>query len=119
VLEYATGWPTLAWHGHVFVHDHLPNIPVPALPSGRTIGKAILFAEQDLHFPVDGPWRDALQAPRPVEELPAFADIPSAQEPITAGRPILTFFAAADSPAACEDRLRQIAADLDRWLFKR
>jgi predicted ATP-grasp superfamily ATP-dependent carboligase len=49
--------------------------------------------------------------------VPAFADIPAAGQPIKAGRPILTFFARGDTPASCQDALRQIARDLDRWLF--
>ncbi len=82
------------------------------------IGKAILFARNDLHFPAEGPWMAELRSPKPLQELPGFADIPAAGERIEAGKPVLTFFAAADSPAACEDALRQIAADLDRWLFE-
>jgi predicted ATP-grasp superfamily ATP-dependent carboligase len=117
VLEYATGRPTLGWHGHVFTEGRLPSLPSPARPEGRIIGKAILFAKQDLHFPADGPWLAELRSPRPVDMLPAYADIPAADTPIAAGRPILTFFAVADSPSVCEDVLRQMAADLDRWLF--
>ena len=119
VLVYATGRPILGWHGHIFTEGRLPSLPSPAMPEGRTIGKAILFAKQDLHFPADGPWLKELRSPRPVDELPAFADIPAADTAIAAGRPILTFFAKGDSPAICEETLRQIAADLDRWLFQR
>jgi predicted ATP-grasp superfamily ATP-dependent carboligase len=118
VLEQATGSPMLGWHAHVFTHRRLPTLPSPATPHDRTIGKAILFARDDLHFPVDGPWMVELRSPKPVEELRGFADIPAAGERIEAGKPILTFFAAAESPAACEDALRQIAAELDRWLFE-
>ncbi|MGH7172839.1 MAG: ATP-grasp domain-containing protein [Gemmataceae bacterium] len=117
VLEYATATAMLGWHAHVFTHCRLP--PPAAIVADRTIGKAILFARDDLHFPADGPWMTELRSPKPVSELPAFADIPAAGEHIEAGKPILTFFAAADSAAACEDALRQIAADLDRWLFQR
>jgi predicted ATP-grasp superfamily ATP-dependent carboligase len=117
VLEYAAGWPTLAWHGHIFTQGQLPPVPPPAAPGERCIGKAILFAQKDLHFPAAGPWMAELRSPTPVQELPAFADIPAAGQPIPAGRPILTLFAAAASAAACEETLRQKAADLDRWLF--
>ncbi|HTU93312.1 MAG TPA: ATP-grasp domain-containing protein [Gemmataceae bacterium] len=119
VLEHATESPMLGWHAYVFTHRCLPPPPPTAVPGDRTIGKAILFARDDLHFPADGPWMAELRSPKPVEELPNFADIPAAGEHIEAGKPILTFFAAADSPSACEERLRQIAADLDRWLFER
>ncbi len=119
VLEYATGWPILAWHAHVFTDGKLPPVVWPAAPVDRCIGKAILFARADLHFPTDGPWMEQLRSMRPILELPAFADIPAAGERIEAGRPILTFFARAGSVSACEDALRRIAADLDRWLFER
>jgi hypothetical protein len=42
--------------------------------------------------------------------------IPAPGERIPAGKPVLTFFARGDSAAACEERLREIAADLDRRL---
>jgi predicted ATP-grasp superfamily ATP-dependent carboligase len=119
VLEHASGAALLGWHSHVFTHRCLPSLPSPVLAWERTIGKAILFARDDLHFPADGPWMTELRSPRPVQEMPAFADIPAAGDPIEKGKPILTFFAAADSASACEDTLRQIAADLDRWLFER
>jgi predicted ATP-grasp superfamily ATP-dependent carboligase len=119
VLEYAAGSPLLGWHGHVFTARQLPSLPLSAQSGKRTIGKAILFAQDDLHFPADGPWLTELRSPRPVQELPGFADIPAAGERIEKGKPILTFFSAADSSFACEYALRQIAADLDRWLFKR
>jgi predicted ATP-grasp superfamily ATP-dependent carboligase len=49
--------------------------------------------------------------------LVTYADIPAPGEKIRAGRPVLTFFARADSPAACEAKLREVAGDLDRRLF--
>lgn len=119
VLEYAAGKRMLDFHAHVFTHRRLPPLSPPAVPGNRTIGKAILFARDDLHFPADGPWIPELRSQNPVQQLPGFADIPAAGERIEAGKPILTFFAAADSPSACEDALRRIAADLDRWLFER
>jgi predicted ATP-grasp superfamily ATP-dependent carboligase len=119
VLEYATGSAMLASNSHVFTHCQPPPLPPPIVSADRIIGKAILFARDDLHFPAEGPWMAELRSPRPVHELPSFADIPAAGERINAGKPILTFFTAADSPSACEDALRQIAADLDRWLFER
>ena len=118
VLEYATRWPTLTWHAQVFQHGQLPSLPPPAVPVDHHVGKAILFARDDLVVPSDGPWMTELRSPTPVWEMPAFADIPAAGERIPAGRPVLTFFAAASSASACEEALRDIAADLDRWLFR-
>jgi predicted ATP-grasp superfamily ATP-dependent carboligase len=119
VLEHAIESSMLSWHAHVFTHRQLPPLPSPVLPPQRIVGKAILFARDDLHFPAEGPWMTELRSPKPVQELPSFADIPAADEHIEAGKPILTFFAEADSVSACEDALRQMAADLDRWLFER
>ncbi len=119
VLEYATHLPALTYHAHVFTQGQLPSPVLAALPTDHSLGKAILFARDDLIFPADGPWMSELRSPTPGEEMPAFADIPAAGERIEAGRPILTFFARAGSPSACEDALRCIAADLDRWLFGR
>jgi predicted ATP-grasp superfamily ATP-dependent carboligase len=119
VLEYAVGLAALAWHAHVFMQGQLPPSPPPSAPPDRSIGKAILFARDDLHFPADGPWMAGLRSPAPVLEMPAFADLPAGGERIEAGRPILTFFVRADSPSACEDALRYIADDLDRWLYRR
>ncbi len=116
VLEYATGMQTLAWHGLVFTVGALPPLVPPPAPVLRHVGKAILFARRDLVFPADGPWMAELRSPTPLEELPSFADIPSPDEPIPAGKPLLTFFAKGDSAAACEERLREVAADLDRRL---
>jgi predicted ATP-grasp superfamily ATP-dependent carboligase len=119
VLEHGLGAPLLSYHAHVFTHRGLPPLPSSGLSPARTIGKAILFARDDLHFPAEGPWMKELLSLRPVQELPTFADIPAAGELIEAGKPILTFFAAADSCSNCEDMLRQIADTLDRWLFER
>jgi predicted ATP-grasp superfamily ATP-dependent carboligase len=118
VLEHATGWRTLTWHAQVFQHCQLPALPPPAVTVDHHIGKAVLFARDDLVFPSEGPWIMELGSPTPVWEMPAFADIPAAGERIPAGRPVLTYFAAASSTSACEDALRDIAADLDRWLFR-
>jgi predicted ATP-grasp superfamily ATP-dependent carboligase len=109
VLEYATGLPALAWHAGVF-----GEIKVPLNTHSPTgiLGKAILFARADLTFPDEGPWVEELRTPTPLTEPPSFADIPAAGERIPAGRPILTFFSRGNSAADCEDRLRQIAADL-------
>jgi predicted ATP-grasp superfamily ATP-dependent carboligase len=117
VLEYAAGVPALALHGQVFD----PAAPsAPASPgNGRFLGKAILFAREALTFPEDGPWTSVLRTPGPVEEAPAFADIPAAGQSIEAGRPVLTCFAWGHSVRDCRDALQQIAADLDRRLFGR
>jgi uncharacterized protein len=115
VLEHATGTPALALHRQVFESDC--PAPVSGQVADRVIGKAILFARQPLTFPADGPWMQTLRQPGDVWDLPAFADIPHAGQSIEAGRPILTFFARADSLSVCREELQRIAADLDRWLY--
>jgi predicted ATP-grasp superfamily ATP-dependent carboligase len=117
VLEYGAGVPALALHRSSFV----PIGPVPDANSHESgvVGKAILFARAPLVFPNEGPWSDALRSPASIEAMPAFADIPHAGEHIDRRRPILTFFARAESAGACLDQLKAIAADLDRWLFER
>ena len=81
------------------------------------LGKAVLFAKAPLIFPAEGPWLRTLQAQGSVHDLPAFADIPPAGQPIAASRPILTLFAQGDSPQTCLDFLQRTAADLDQRLF--
>jgi predicted ATP-grasp superfamily ATP-dependent carboligase len=138
VLEHATGLNALAWHQLVFGVGRLPRRPTPVPASGgsdapgpshrgvdtprspgdlRCVGKAILFAPKTFSFPADGPWASVLRVPPSPAELAAYADIPAAGEQVRAGRPVLTFFARADSPAACEAKLREVADDLDRRLF--
>ncbi len=120
VLEYATGSTLLADHAHIYAYSRLPPSPPPSpSPRQRIVGKAILFAREDLIFPHEGPWRTELDVPKPVQAMPTFADIPSAGERIESGKPILTVFASANSPSACEEMLQQIAPELDRWLYRR
>jgi predicted ATP-grasp superfamily ATP-dependent carboligase len=115
VYEYATGIKALAWHGLVFTLGALPAPVPPPAPIVRHVGKAILFARQDLVFPAEGPWMAELRS-RPPEEMPHFADIPAPGERIPSGKPVLTFFARGDSAAACEEALREMTGDLDRLL---
>jgi predicted ATP-grasp superfamily ATP-dependent carboligase len=118
VLEYATGVAALDLHRRVFDPTAPAVVRHPPVGQPPYVGKAILFARKSLTFPADGPWLASLAASGPVEELPAFADIPQEGEFIKASHPILTFFARAGSVADCLDTLRQIAGDLDRWLWK-
>jgi predicted ATP-grasp superfamily ATP-dependent carboligase len=119
ILEYACQLPALALHRQVF-ETSAPVIPASAESVGEIcIGKAIFFARADLSFPRDGPWLTLLENPCPIDDLPAFADIPQTGQSIPRGVPVLTLFARAGSHSACFDALRQMAADLDRWLLGR
>jgi predicted ATP-grasp superfamily ATP-dependent carboligase len=115
VLEYALGISVLAEHRQVF-DPGAPELPARHGPTDGMIGKAILFAQRQVVFPAAGPWTSVLEQPKPVEELPAFADIPAAGQAIAPGKPVLTFFTRAPSAALCEMKLRETAARLDRLL---
>lgn len=117
VLEHATGLRAIAEHARVFVSGTRGADSTSLATNGSYVGKAILFARDDLIFPADGPWMTELRSPTAVWELPAFADIPAAAQRIQAGRPILTFFARGTTLSSCADALQRIAADLDRLLF--
>jgi predicted ATP-grasp superfamily ATP-dependent carboligase len=115
VLEHATGLRALAWHRRAF--DSRAERPAPPAAAAACVGKAVLFAPQDETFPADGPWADVLRSPPAIGEAPAYADIPPPNTHIKAGRPVLTFFARAATPEACEEELRRTAGDLDWRLF--
>jgi predicted ATP-grasp superfamily ATP-dependent carboligase len=115
VLEYATGLPALTWHARAFATGGQPPDAVPA--AADVVGKAVLFARRPIVFPAEGTWTATLASPPPVQELPAFADVPPAGTPIGAGQPVLTVFARAASVPACTARLQEAAAELDRLLF--
>lgn len=116
VLEYAQNWPALTFHREgCGMAEQKCSWKAP--PQNLCVGKAILFARQPLEFPASGPWEGELQDPTDIHQVPAFADIPHLGERIDAGRPVLTFFAQAKTEAACLDTLKQIARELNGWLF--
>jgi predicted ATP-grasp superfamily ATP-dependent carboligase len=141
VLEYATGTAALALHRAVFdpaasvssalapskergvggegVGHAREGGPLAPCDSTAFIGKAVLFAQAPLTFPAEGPWLSAFRMSDPIDDLPAFADIPAAGQKIGAGRPVLTLFARGQTASACLDRLQSVAEDLDRRLFSR
>jgi len=79
-------------------------------------GKAILFSDRPLRFPIEGPWTGSLGGSNSIDKMPDFADIPAAGSAINAHRPILTFFSRSDSVEGCIENLRHIALDLDHRL---
>ncbi len=115
VLEYADGLSALAWHRSAFAASPRPA-PAADAPTA-CVGKAVYFAPCDLTFPAEGPWADVLRSPPPLDEPPAFADIPHPGTHIKAGRPVLTFFVRGDTPEDCLDGLRRSSAELDRMLI--
>jgi predicted ATP-grasp superfamily ATP-dependent carboligase len=116
IIEYALGIQALAFQRAAFDSEvRKPDSP-HALKS--VVGKAILFAGSSFEFPTEGPWRRTIYHPKPVEEMPDFADIPAPGQNIQAGRPILTFFSRSESVDGCMDNLKHIARDLDHNLPK-
>ncbi len=61
-------------------------------------GKAILYAPRTFVVPADHPWRGS-----------NFADIPAVGSVISAGQPVVTLFAAADTEPECRERLLELA----------
>jgi predicted ATP-grasp superfamily ATP-dependent carboligase len=115
VVEHTSGLPLMALHRRQFQpRAERRTRPLPAVPG--CVGKAVWFARDPLVFPPDGPWHADLRPDRPLEALPAFADIPKAGQSIRAGEPVVTFFSRAATAEACLEELRRIAADLDRRL---
>ena len=106
VLEHASGLLALAHHAAAFGVGNAP--PLPALR--RCVGKAVFYAEGDLAFPEDGPWRGAEGDP------PPFADIPDPRTPIPAGYPVLTMLAGGADEEACLAELRRMARDVEQAL---
>ncbi|MBY0228929.1 MAG: hypothetical protein K2W96_06605, partial [Gemmataceae bacterium] len=106
VLEYSSGLSALAHHAASFGYGKTP--PVPA--HHRVVGKAILYAADDLVFPVEGPWTGAKGDP------PPFADIPEARTPVSAGQPVLTLLAAGADEEAVLGELRRLAGDVEQAL---
>jgi predicted ATP-grasp superfamily ATP-dependent carboligase len=119
VLEYAIGVSILGWHRAGCGGRLLASVGCqPPVYSPALVGKALLFARDDLELPSDGPWLADLQG-SPTTEMPLHADIPAPGERIEAGQPIVTLLARGSTLEACEETLRQRAGDLDRRLFGR
>jgi uncharacterized protein len=117
ILEFATGIKALSWNRQVFSKASLHEEPDLHFEECSAHGKAILFAKQDLVFPKDGPWMSCLKKECRFAEMPDYADIPSAGETISEGKPILTLFSKANSRDACWGNLKEMVQDLDRWLY--
>ena len=118
VLEYATELSALSWHRRSCDGGEQPSLALGAgSKEGPVVGKAILFARAPLIFPADGPWMETLLQPGDIWEMPDFADIPNPGSSIEAGKPILTFFARADTVDNCRAELRRRAAELDQLFF--
>jgi len=111
ILEHQLGVRSFDWIRWAFAGG--PK-PVERSSSERIFGKAIYFARNELTFPTSGPWLEALENARDVENLGEFADIPLPNSISPTGFPILTFFAEARTRAECLIRLQSRAMELDQ-----
>ena len=93
--------------GRSLLSDHIRCFPergaLPRVENGQPVGlkihgKAILYAAREFVVPADHPWRG-----------PDFADIPAVGSAISAGQPVVTLFAAADTESECRERLMALA----------
>jgi predicted ATP-grasp superfamily ATP-dependent carboligase len=103
ILERATGQSLVRLHVDACRGE--PTRPA-SMSHEKSWGKAILFARQSLTIPRSFPSlleKTGCQT----GDWPSVADLPAAGRKIAAGRPVLTVFARADSPAEVEDQLRQ------------
>src|SRR5207253_7519511 len=97
---------------HRCVFENRPVQP-PAARASMVWAKGIVYARQDLVFPSDGPWLDALrQSPFAIDT--EYADIPNPGERIQRGRPVLTVFASGRSSEQCICSLRCTMKALDQ-----
>jgi predicted ATP-grasp superfamily ATP-dependent carboligase len=117
IIEFATGIPLVGLHRCAFDASSPP--PKPGVPRSCMVGKAILFARKSLTVPISGPWDAELRDRRAVTEIPAFADIPPGGQAVPLAAPVLTCFAEGSTSEKCLGKLREMAADLDRWLYDR
>jgi predicted ATP-grasp superfamily ATP-dependent carboligase len=116
VLEHALGLRTLDYHLRACEGALLWEGESPPF-AGARVAKAILYARAGGVFPREGPWRDTLEHPVSVEELPAFADLPHEGDRLEAGRPVLTLFVRGETVDECMVALRHRAAEVERWLY--
>jgi predicted ATP-grasp superfamily ATP-dependent carboligase len=114
LFERSYGQALLPLHRAAFVGAPLPVFAMP--PPPMVWGKAILYARQTFALPAHGPWLAALEPNVDVDTV-EYADIPHAGETIEQGRPVLTLFASAATPAACEQKLQEKAEALARRLW--
>jgi predicted ATP-grasp superfamily ATP-dependent carboligase len=110
VLERAHGHALLELHRAVFENRAVAG---PLTGNQSMVGKAILYARDQLVFPSDGLWMQALAGGA---GNPDFADIPHPGDVIERGMPVMTLFAAGATEADCLEALRRRAETLDRCL---
>jgi uncharacterized protein len=117
LVELAYGVSVFGAHAAACAHGQLPDFDLCAAQRrAHVLGKAVVFARQDVVVGDTSAWLPALPAP---PALPALRDIPGAGEHIAAGRPVCTVFASGDDAAECHaalvERARHVYATLAAW----
>lgn len=104
VLELRSGRSFVAEHLAAFAPGMINDgTPVASSEQQQCIGKRIVYAPETIEVgPLPVPTFDQIMTGRH-----EFADVPKAGSIISAGAPICTIFAKADSPRACVRSLRQ------------
>jgi hypothetical protein len=123
LVELAYGVSVFGAHAAACVGGQLPDFDLCAARHGAPVlGKAIVFARQDVVIGDTSAWLRAVPAlpalPGP-PAVPVRRDIPRAGERIAAGQPVCTVFAGGDGVAECHaalvERARHVYAALAVW----
>jgi predicted ATP-grasp superfamily ATP-dependent carboligase len=102
----------------VEVLEYAARMPLPGRKRqdrSSWIGKGILYAANDFHFPPEGPWDLPFDSFDPWK-IPAFADIPHPGSFIQKNYPILTFFVQETTECRCWQKMRTLAEDMIHFL---
>ncbi|WP_074310661.1 ATP-grasp domain-containing protein [Singulisphaera sp. GP187] len=114
VLELALGASLLSAHRSVFDPAAPAIVPAPTPRPRRAVGKLILFAPGQCHFPPTSRHRPAA---KDVFAIPALGDRPQPGVRFEPGEPIATLIEHADHVEACLARLERRRARWERRLL--
>lgn len=109
LVERARGVSMFETHAQAFSSGALPDFDaVTAAPTGRSIGKAVVFARHDVTVGDTRTWCDG-----------TIRDVPRPETSIRAGEPVCTVFADGPCPDTCraalERRAEQVFSSLRAW----
>jgi uncharacterized protein len=114
LVELTYGLSVFGAHADACSEGVLPMFNLAAARDDGAVGKAIVFARQDIVVGDTRAWLTAGQ-----HDLPAMRDIPHRGERIAAGRPVCSVFAAGRDTAACHavlvERAQHVYATLAAW----
>jgi len=135
LVELAYGVSVFGAHAAACAHGQLPDFDrCSARRRAHVVGKAVVFARQDVVIGDTSAWLPAVPAPPALPGPPgppgppdppdspdwaALRDIPRAGEHLAAGNPVCTVFASGDSVTSCHaalvERARHVYAALAAW----